>query len=375
MSNTVRLFDIEKIKVSDASATNKKILITSTIDNGISSLKKVLNILKTNENLVLRIYFHEIDDDLFNSLSNISNVELTKYYPYELSDPITNSLGVFSSLLRYLPLFYKEDNFKYAIVIDLDSKEEIIDEFISYLDQVKTHDFVYSCRKWYRSTIYWYENMAHKSFYHIVKGCGMGFKLGLLNPEIFLNFVRECSIMLDTNDECIYKFKKLSIVDINDGKSIFNPFTSIIDCETFPRGTVELFTTFYILPTMLKSKYSIMRINVQNKILHCLAYDLIRNAKVKERNSWFVNEFNMQFDTFIRHFKNCSADDQRLWTKFLAMVSRLHRNKFLVVDENLLSFVLKENRMILTKDNNKTVLTQKDREELHRNLFGISLYE
>lgn len=181
--------------------------------------------------------------------------------------------------------------------------------------------------------------------------------------------------MLDTNDECIYKFKKLSIVDINDGKSIFNPFTSIIDCETFPRGTVELFTTFYILPTMLKSKYSIMRINVQNKILHCLAYDLIRNAKVKERNSWFVNEFNMQFDTFIRHFKNCSADDQRLWTKFLAMVSRLHRNKFLVVDENLLSFVLKENRMILTKDNNKTVLTQKDREELHRNLFGISLYE
>lgn len=196
MSNTVRLFDIEKIKVSDASATNKKILITSTIDNGISSLKKVLNILKTNENLVLRIYFHEIDDDLFNSLSNISNVELTKYYPYELSDPITNSLGVFSSLLRYLPLFYKEDNFKYAIVIDLDSKEEIIDEFISYLDQVKTHDFVYSCRKWYRSTIYWYENMAHKSFYHIVKGCGMGFKLGLLNPEIFLTLSANVQLCL-----------------------------------------------------------------------------------------------------------------------------------------------------------------------------------
>jgi hypothetical protein len=375
MSNIVKLFDLEKIKVSSASPTNKKILITATPATSQTGLKKMLSLLKTKKNLVLRIYFHEIANDTFEMLNKLDNVELVQFYPYELSDPITNSLGVFASLLRYLPLFFNEDNFHYAMVIDLDSKEEIIDEIINYLDQIKNYDFTYSCRKWYRSAIYWYDKLAYKSFYHMVKGCGMGFKLGLLNPEIFLNFVFECSKMIDEKDEFIREFKRLCIEDINAGLCKYDPFAPIIDCDTFPRGTVELFTTFYILPAMLESNYSIMRINIQNKILHCLASDLIIYADKEKLNHCFMDNFNMSVKTFIQKIKEDDFRNQKLWDHFLDLIKHLAEKSILPVDKGLLDFVLEENRTILTKDNNKTILTKKDRAELYYKLLGVNIVD
>ena len=378
--------DSFKINVVKTSVIKSKqaVLITASLfqlENGYKpweryykGLNFLISKISGKSDIVLRLYYDGMTDELFDELFKHNNVELHKYSADHMADRKTGNQGVFGALLRYLPLFFAEKNYRHAFVMDLDNIDEMTTEFLGYIEDIKKYDFVYSCRTWYRSGRYWYDRMAYKSFFHLVRGWGLGFRTGLLHPALFMNFIEECSLGMKTTDKTMYRFKQLSYEAINNESARPKDMT-ILECDTFPYGIVELFTTFYVLPVILLSKFKVMRIDVQYGILHCLAQDLYQTTPSSIRDEVFQREFNMPYDTYIkklRHIYDGRQVSQILWSDFLNLTKSLIDSKKIKVDAGLWRFLYYNNSRVISYKNNRVIVDKDLRPYLYDCIYGPS---
>lgn len=321
-------------------------------DNYLEGLYQLLRVVKRTENIFVRIYVdHTIEDHIINALRSKDKVELVYF------DNLT-SVGLLGALLRYCPLFEEIPDVDYVMVLDLDLSYEIYYEYLSYLPQLKKASFAYSYRKWYRSQRYWYDNLS-KGESHIIRGWGMGFVPGLLCGSKLLNdFILECrQTYVSTKNPLIKEFKKLNIeaIDIKSFTPAKNFSWAVSDRLQY--GVVELFTTFYLMPHVIKLGCKIAQVTVQFGILHCLILDLLQNVPLQKKNEWFLSEFAMSFETFIKtmkeknQFRGDHANVQVLWVEFIKFVSFLVKHNDLSVDEGLWEFI-QNNSLIVTEKNN-----------------------
>lgn len=328
----------------------------------LDGIYRLINIIKDRDDLFIRIYYNNtINHKTIKHLQLHKNVEMVYF-----DDDNQELLG---ALMRYKPLFEKPNNVDYILVFDLDSNDTIYEEFIGYLPVMKKAHFSYSVKLWYKSGRYWYDELTRKSKQssHIIRGWGMGFVSGLLEGNSLLDdYIASSKMTIDnTTDPIIKQFKTLNLKAIN--MKSYNPkknFTWSIS-DRMQYGVVELFTTFYLFPTLLKMKINIMQISVQFGILHCLIEDLLDHVPLSTKNYWFRSEFNIEYYAFLKLIKENNRFGRNnnkliiIWEDFIKFMYYLINENRLVPDSGLWNFIRHTN--IYFEKNNKKFLKSKDK--------------
>lgn len=323
----------------------------------LKGLYTLMDIVKDRADIKIRLYYNDtVESRIISNLEENKQIDLI-YYNW------SDEYCLIGALLRYELLFKSLDNCDLVLVFDLDITSDKMNEYINYIPEMKTVDFTYSIRRWYRSGRYWYDKMTESSPLpsHMVRGWGMSFKPGLLSGLTLLD-----DYIHANGDKLLAKFKAYNNQSLEFGSYANKKKCTWKKYKKFQYGTVELFTCFYLLPTVLLGEFSVMQISVQYGTLECLLNDLLQDIPLSYKNRLFIDRFGVEFKTYMQIISNENSIHgdvdklQEAWTKLLNFISDLIAQFKISVDRKLWNFI-KSQSVILTPKTNKKILSESEK--------------
>lgn len=249
----------------------------------INGLKKLIEFLEFNKSFILRIYYDnsifENDEyrNMFNILKKNKFVELTNYSCKKF---LKNKyhIGIFGVLIRFLPIFYKNNQYDIIYIIDIDDNSYgYIPKYINKLEN-SDKNFIFILPINYSER---YFNKLNNKFGNTIIS-NILVKDYVFDIKLFINFLNE-----------IYNSDKIYKMLYNINKNFFN----IKDGDVLSTyGVDEYFLNKYLLNLLNENKIFFLKENYYFdyffKNLLILNNSRILNIYLKELITTFYKEIN-----------------------------------------------------------------------------------